>query len=165
MSEKKGAGKAGIGAVAVFLATAVVMQWEGLSLTTYADPVKIPTVCYGETQKRYVLQERFSEPECKKILEESLQKHAAEVSKCMKVPVTYYEAAAILSWSYNVGTGAACGSTLMRLLNEGKPAKVWCQELSKWVYAKGKVLRGLVNRRGAELELCTTGVVDTGTLK
>ena len=33
----------------VAMAAAVVTQFEGLSLTSYFDPVGVPTVCYGHT--------------------------------------------------------------------------------------------------------------------
>ncbi|HGM8337746.1 TPA: glycoside hydrolase family protein [Pseudomonas aeruginosa] len=48
-------------------------------------------------------------------------------------------------------------STLLRKLNAGD-VKGACAELSRWVYAGGKVYKGLVNRRKAERELCEQGL-------
>lgn len=143
-----------IGLGALILSLPIVVFFEGYMPRTYIDPVGVPTVCYGETDKTITMQQRFSKEECLVLLGGSLQKHAAEVSKCVLRPIKDHEAAAILSWSYNVGSSAACGSTLMRKLNAGEPSSAWCPELYKWVYAKGKVLKGLERRRVAEYKMC-----------
>lgn len=143
-----------IGLGAIILALPIVVYFEGFVPKTYIDPVGIPTVCFGETDKQITMQERFSKEQCFVMLGASLQKHAAAISPCIKVPLQDHEAAAVLSWGYNIGAGAACSSTLVRLLNEGKPAAVWCHEMRKWVYAKGKKLRGLEIRREKEEAMC-----------
>lgn len=148
---------AGIGLGALILALPVVAYFEGFSPTTYVDPVGIPTVCFGETDKTITMQERFSREQCYVLLGASLQKHAMAISQCVVVPLKDNEAAAILSWGYNVGPEAACGSTLVRLVNAGAPPATWCPELRKWVFAKGKKLRGLELRREKEEALCLRG--------
>jgi len=60
---------------------------------------------------------------------------------------------AFLSWSYNVGTGAACRSTLVRRANAGDMPGA-CYQLPRWNRASGMVVSGLTNRRGAERTLC-----------
>lgn len=144
----------GIGLGAIILALPIVAYFEGFVPTTYIDPVGIPTVCFGETDKTITMQQRFSKEQCYVLLGASLQKHASEISKCVQVPLRDNEAAAILSWGYNIGANAACGSTLIRLVNSGASATVWCPEMRKWVYAKGKKLRGLEIRREKEEALC-----------
>jgi lysozyme len=72
----------------------------------------------------------------------------------VKAPLADHEAAAVLSWGYNVGVSAACTSTLVAKINAGAPAKEWCVELKRWVYAGGKKLRGLERRREAEYTMC-----------
>lgn len=145
----------GIGLGALLMALPIVAYFEGFMPRTYVDPVGIPTVCFGETNKTITMQDRFfSREECTAMLSDSLRKHAAEISKCVKVPVWDHEAAAILSWGYNVGSTAACQSTLIAKLNRGESAGSWCPELHRWVYAGGKKLNGLVKRREAEYQMC-----------
>jgi lysozyme len=61
---------------------------------------------------------------------------------------------ALVSWTFNLGCGAAKSSTLMKRLNGGEsPGTVISEELPKWVNGNGKVLPGLVSRRKAEIEL------------
>lgn len=144
--------KSGVASLAaVLLAVPLVATWEGTVLTTYDDPVGIPTVCHGITDEAMTLRGRFSEPECQALLGAELMRHAVALDACIKRPLEANQAAAVLSWAYNVGTDAACGSTLVRKLNAGQP---FCAELSRWVFAKGVKLRGLVKRRAAERALC-----------
>jgi GH24 family phage-related lysozyme (muramidase) len=63
-------------------------------------------------------------------------------------------AAALVSWTYNVGVGAMQDSTLRKRLLAGEdPAKVAAEELPRWNKADGKELPGLTRRRAAELAL------------
>ena len=139
----------------VLVAAPFVAVQEGVVLTSYADPVSIPTVCAGETDREVVgFKKLFSRDECIAVMGASLYAHAMQLEPCVKRDIPRHQAAAILSWSYNVGAGNACGSTLMRKLNAGQP---FCAELDKWVYARGIKLRGLVKRRAAERRMCETG--------
>lgn len=145
----------GITLAAIITACPLVAYFEGYMPKTYSDPVGIPTVCYGETDKDVInLKQVFTQQECTAALGASLAIHAAAVSKCITQPIEVRQAAAVLSWSYNVGSGAACSSTLMQKLNSNKE---FCSELKRWVFAKGVQLPGLVKRRDAEFKMCTTG--------
>ena len=147
--------KVGIASLlAVLISVPFVARHEGVILRTYADPIGIPTACVGETDKAITLRARFTRDECMAVLGASLLQHAQRMDACIHQPLTEGEAVAVLSWSFNVGTGAACKSTLVRKLNAGEPAIVWCAELSRWNKAGGKVLAGLVNRRAEERALC-----------
>lgn len=154
MTEKTKRGPAIALAAVVALATPLVMRWEGLSLTTYADPVGIPTVCYGATGAPAAASRIWTAAECRAQLSADLQAHWQRLAPCIEREVTPNQAAALLSWSYNVGTNAACGSTLTRMLNRGDPPELWCAQLSRWIYADGKRLPGLINRRAAEQRMC-----------
>lgn len=68
---------------------------------------------------------------------------------------------ALVSWSFNVGCGAAETSTLIRRLNAGEATNtVLAEELPRWVYGNGQVLPGLVRRRNAEVDLAKTPTSD-----
>ena len=139
----------------VLVAAPFVAVQEGVVLTSYADPVGIDTACVGETDEEVVgFKKLFSRDECIAVMGASLYAHAMQLEPCVKRDIPRHQAAAILSWSYNVGAGNACGSTLIRKLNAGQP---FCAELDKWVYARGIKLRGLVKRRAAERRMCETG--------
>lgn len=147
--------KKGFTLSALLIALPTVMYFEGLSLTTYTDPVGIPTACYGETDKGVIsMKDSFSSAECSALLGASLAEHMDGVADCINVSVKPNEAAAIASWSYNIGVGAACSSTLVKMLNAGAPPSEWCPQMHRWVYAGGKKLKGLENRRNKDVSLC-----------
>ena len=81
-----------------------------------------------------------------------LLKHA-DALDCVKKPMTDGQKAAFLSFAFNVGTGAFCGSTLARKANAGDMRGA-CAELSRWTLAGGKEMPGLVKRRAAERKVC-----------
>lgn len=146
-------GKVVGGSVAAVLALAAVLiaPWEGLRTDPYFDLVGVKTVCYGETN---VEMRRYTPAECEAMLARSVEKYVKGVAKCIHRPLTVNQWAAIGSWTYNVGERAACNSTLVRQINAGAPASVWCGQLLRWNRAGGKVVRGLTNRRKAEYEVC-----------
>lgn len=141
------------GSVAAVLlaAAALIAPWEGLRTDPYRDIVGVWTVCYGETN---VEMRRYTVAECEAMLARSVERYVKGVAKCIHQPLTVNQWAAIGSWAYNVGERAACNSTLVRQINAGAPASVWCAQLLRWNKAGGKVVRGLTNRRKAEYEVC-----------
>lgn len=64
--------------------------------------------------------------------------------------------AAFTSLTWNIGTGGVCRSTALRRLNAGDLAAA-CEALTWWNRAGGRVVRGLVNRRADEYQLCMEG--------
>lgn len=152
-----GSKKAGFGFSAIILACGLVANYEGLVLSRYADPVGIPTICFGETDKEVVNFNTLNRQQCTAVLGASLAEHARAVAPCITREIKPHEAAAVLSWSYNIGAGAACKSTLVKKLNANQE---WCSELKRWDKAGGQVLKGLTKRRAAEYQMCTTGKWD-----
>jgi lysozyme len=145
----------GVAATAILLAAPVVMYFEGKRNEAYYDnlpSVALVTACYGHTDPSLKITDKFTDAECKDFLLEDLTEANAGVNACIKAPLTDNERAALISFTYNVGRGKLCGSTLAKKANAGQP---FCAELSKWVYAGGKVRKGLVKRRAAEYALCT----------
>ncbi|RRQ58850.1 glycoside hydrolase family protein, partial [Enterococcus faecium] len=60
------------------------------------------------------------------------------------------------SFAFNVGTGNACSSTLVKLRNQRRWADA-CHQLPRWVYVKGVFNQGLDNRRAREMAWCLKG--------
>ncbi|MFM7011771.1 MAG: lysozyme [Betaproteobacteria bacterium] len=134
------------------IAIASVGSFEGLRRVAYLDPVGIPTICFGETSGVKLGQVKTVE-QCKDMLEDRLLLADRHVRSCTKVPLPDYRRAALVSFAYNVGGSAYCNSSLVRKLNAGDTVGA-CQELNRWVYAKGIKLPGLVARRGEEYQMC-----------
>lgn len=145
------------GAAITALVVGLVGTFEGLRTVAYRDPVGIPTVCYGETRGVH-MGDRYTVEQCKAMLGNSLVQYETGMLRCIrqpeKVPDKSY--VAFLSFTYNVGVGAFCGSTLAKKVNRGDLIGA-CNELPKWVKAKGITLPGLVKRRAEEKTLCLEG--------
>lgn len=126
--------------------------FEGFSSRAYLDPVKVPTIGYGET-RNVKMGDTITRENAQKLLGERLREHADDMISCINVPLTQNEFDAYLDFTYNVGATKFCRSTLAKKLNAGDYTGA-CNELLKWNKANGKILSGLMNRRAKENELC-----------
>ena len=152
--------KAKITAGVIALAMPVVMVFEGLVTKPAPDPIGIISVCYGETRAE---RREYTPAECRALLVSSLQTHGQAITPCLPDRLPEHVLAASLSFAYNVGAQAFCGSTMARKLKAGDVAGA-CAELSRWTYAGGKQWPGLVRRRAAERALCEGRPASLGAL-
>lgn len=77
-----------------------------------------------------------------------------EMRRCIgDVPMYQYEWDSIISWAFNIGSKAACGSTLVRKLQAFDYPGA-CKELLRWDRFQGSVLPGLTKRRQDEYQKC-----------
>ena len=141
-----------IGAGAVALCVPLVMYFEGTIQRVYRDPIGILTSCTGHTGPELRMGMVFTKQQCEQQLLADLLKHS-EALDCIKVVMTDGQKAAFLSFAFNVGEGAFCGSTLARKANAGDMRGA-CAELSRWTLAGGKEMPGLAKRRAAERKVC-----------
>lgn len=138
----------GAGAALLAFATAYTSHWEGRRYTPYFDVGHVLTVCDGHTGSDIIKDKRYSDAECDALLQKDMIAHEGRMLSCAPELLdtsddTYV---AINDWAFNVGTGAACKSTLIRKVKAGD-VRGACMELSKWVFVKGKVIKGLAVRR------------------
>lgn len=142
-----------IGIVAAAAAAAFVATHEGTIPRTYRDPIGIITACTGHVDPSLKMGTTYTAEQCQEMLYVDLVKHADDLD-CVQVPLSDGQKVALLSFTFNVGARNFCGSTLVRKANAGAQPLEWCAELSRWIYAGGKELPGLVARRKAERALC-----------
>lgn len=142
-------------ATALLLAVPLIAKWEGKRNDPYADIVGVRTVCYGETR---VEMRRYSDAECRAMLQEAVKGFAEPVARCTPMIADKpHILAAATSLSYNIGIGAYCRSTADRRFDAGD-FKGGCKALTNWKMAGGRVVQGLANRRADEYRLCVTGL-------
>lgn len=127
--------------------------WEGDKAKPYFDVGGVPTACAGVT-KGIDMTHLYDKEECASLNLSEMQRHANDVSKCVKVELSDLEATALISIAYNVGAASICRSTLIRKMNNGE---YYCDEYLKWDKVGNTVVRGLANRRAAERTLCLKG--------
>lgn len=135
-----------------------IATWEGYRDDAYDDGVGVQTIGWGTTAG-VKPGDRIDPTRALIKLHQDAQRHASELAVCIgEVPLHQHEWDAYVGWAYNVGTGAACRSTLVRLLRQQPPDYDGaCRELLRWTRAGGREMRGLVKRREAEYRLCMGG--------
>ena len=144
--------------LAILVALALMRRFEGLYLTPYLCPAGVPTIGYGATY--------YEDGTRVTLIDAAITRERAEQLLLWMVRTVYLpqvmrlcpgidkpnRLAALIDFTFNLGSGALKNSTLRRKINES----LWDQvpaELRKWVKGGGKVLRGLVIRREAEAVL------------
>lgn len=76
-----------------------------------------------------------------------------KVDSLVTVSISEYRRAALYSFAYNTGTDAFSRSSLLKKLNAGDTTGA-CNEIRRWVFAKGRKWKGLMDRRETERALC-----------
>lgn len=135
----------------------LIGEWEGLRLNAYLDIVDVPTICYGST-RGVKLGMSKTKTECDELLRREVIEYrdgwlgyVNQIAKANWLPPR--REAAYTSLAYNVGIRASGRSTATRRLNNGN-IRGGCTALGWWNKAGGRVIRGLVNRRKSETNLC-----------
>lgn len=142
-----------------------IKRWEGCELVSYKDVGGVWTIGYGHTSAAGIPfvkpAMRINQQEADDILRSDLRKFEERVSRLVKVPLADNQFSALVSFDFN--TGALHKSTLLKKLN-ARDYDAVPHELMKWVNAGGKKVKGLVNRRAAEVGLWAKGeFVSTNT--
>ncbi len=146
----------GKSAAVLAVAIAVVGTFEGVRTVAYRDIVGVPTLCFGET-RGIKMGDSKTMDECREMLGGALVEFSAGVDRCLTAKVPDLTYVAFVSFAYNVGLGAFCGSTLVRRANAGDLSGA-CNQLPRWNRAGGKVVRGLTRRRAEEQAMCLKGL-------
>ena len=116
-----------------------------------------PTKCFGTTFNADGSAVRMGDRTTPQIALADLLRDAGKferaVKRCAPVPMYSYEFSAFVQFTYNVGEGAFCNSTLARKLNALDYVGA-CLELLRWDKVQGRTVRGLTLRRQAEFKEC-----------
>lgn len=144
-------------AAVVALTMPATMYFEGLELKAYFDKFgNVPTLCYGETEG-VKMGDTATKPECDERLAIKLGYLSYRVDMLVEPEMPTAVHAAAVDLVYNVGEGSFKRSTMLKKLNAGD-FKGACNELTKWVYAGGIKLKGLVKRREHWRKQCLAGL-------
>lgn len=130
----------------------LIKSFEGLRLTAYKDVVGIWTIGYGHTRTAkagMVIDQVGAES----LLMADLVEAQDAVDTYVNVPLTQYQYDALVSLVFNIGTGAFSRSTICKRINSREEQWRIGAEFLRWVYAGGKKIKGLENRRVEERRL------------
>ena len=146
----------------------LIKKFEGLRLSAYRDVAGVWTIGYGSTRYhdgRTVKpgDKLASEIQADAILRNTMKPYEDEVNSHVKVPINQNQFDALLSFTYNLGTGALEESTLLIKLNENNYAEAAAHFLA-WdkitdpSTGKKVTCDALVRRRQQERELFMTSL-------
>lgn len=143
---------------AVVVSAGLARRFEGLYLRPYLCPAGVPTIGYGATFYEDGARVQLTDP--------AITRERANALLLWMVRTRFLPAvvrlcpgidnpdrlAALIDFTFNLGAGQLKASTLRRRVNDGRWDDVPA-ELRKWIRGGGRVLRGLVIRREAEVAL------------
>jgi lysozyme len=139
----------------------LIAEFEGLSLKPYKCQAKISTIGYGSTYYENGTRVQMSDAPITKQRAEQLLQHTADrfaskVANLIKKPVTQNQFNALVSFAFNVGSGALASSTLLKVVNVNPNDIMIAKEFLRWNKLGGKPVQGLTNRRIKESALYFT---------
>ncbi len=136
----------------------LIKYFEGCRLTAYKCPAGVWTIGYGAT--RYADGTKVKEGDKLKSKEEAVEllkvmikSYENSVDKLVTSKINPFQRDALTSFTYNLGAMNLGKSTLLKKVNRNPDDPTIKEEFAKWVHSGKKVLKGLVNRRNAEIEL------------
>lgn len=131
---------------------ALIQHFEGFCPTIYLCPSDVPTIGYGhvvQAEERPRFLGGITEAEALALLRRDVEEAERSVLRLISVPLTDGQFDALVSFTYNVGSGALQRSTLRQKINRGESQDA-PRELQRWVWGRGRKLPGLVRRRQSE---------------
>lgn len=131
----------------------LIKLFEGLRLQQYKCPAGYWTIGYGHLVKSgEQIPLIVSEEDANRWLEQDLRIAERAIGRFVRVALNQNQFDALVSFTFNLGTGALQRSTLRQKLNRGEYGDA-ASEFGRWVFAGGQRLKGLVRRRQAEASL------------
>lgn len=130
----------------------LIKRFEGFSPVAYLCPAGVWTIGYGHTAGVHE-GDSIDGDTAEDYLREDLTSAEGAVEKYVKVPLKQWQFDALVSFTFNLGAGNLYSSTLLKKVNRNPDDQSIRQEFEKWVYAGGRMLQGLVDRRKAEADM------------
>jgi len=136
----------------------LIKSFEGFSAKPYRCPAGVPTIGYGATyytkiKKVTMADAPITKAEATVLLADMLGTYERAVDSYCIDTITQNQFDALVSFAYNLGTGALKSSTLLKKVNADPNDPDIRKEFMKWVNAGGVTLAGLVRRRHDEADL------------
>ena len=129
----------------------LIKQFEGLRLEAYLCPAGIWTIGYGHTSG--VSPNSFiTIQEADEYLHRDVATIEMQLNK-LNLSLRQCQWDDIVSFVFNVGIGNFKSSTLLAKIRINPEDNSIMDEFLRWVYANGKVMKGLQKRRLAEMKL------------
>ena len=136
----------------------LLKRFEGIKLKPYLCPAGIATISIGCTYYEDGTKVRMTDPEISQarateIFLNVLKHYESSVDSFTRDDINQNQFDALVSFAYNVGTGALKKSTLLKKVNANPNDKFIESQFLIWNKVKGVEVKGLTLRRQAESKL------------
>jgi len=136
----------------------LITQWEGLKLKPYLCSAGVPTIGYGSTRYEDGTKVKLTDKDITKeraieLFKNTIKTYEREVDAYCRDDINQNQFNALVSFAYNLGCNALKNSTLLKKVNNNPSDVSIKNEFMKWIYVGKKPLKGLVNRRTAEVKM------------
>ena len=141
----------------------IIKEYEGFYKYKYWDYAQY-SIGYGSFCYSWEYSNGITKDQAHNLLVSELKSHEKSVNNYIskyKIPINQNQYDALVSFTYNVGSGWMSNSTLSTYLKNGiynYSANDYAYAFGMWCRAGGSVLQGLVRRRTAEAKLFNTAV-------
>lgn len=137
----------------------LIRRWEGCRLKAYKCSAGVWTIGYGLTSAAGIVPVTegmtITQAQADEYLVKSLAQYEKAVTKALSIVPSANQFAAMVSLCYNIGPANFAKSSVVKLMNVGKPREA-ADAFLLWNKAGGKVLKGLTARREDERKLFLT---------
>ncbi|MEZ5690505.1 MAG: lysozyme [Rickettsiales bacterium] len=133
----------------------LIKRFEGFEPEIYLDAAGLPTIGYGHLLRpgeEEMFKNGISEEAGVALLIKDVLVAERAVLRLIRVPLSNGQFDALVSFTFNLGSGALQRSTLRRKVNREEHEDVPA-EFMRWVWAGGRKLKGLIRRREAEARI------------
>ena len=134
----------------------IIKRWEGLRLKGYLCPAGTPTVGWGHTGTEVYVGMKITMAHAERLLTADVQWAEQAIERYVTAYVRQNQFDALVSFIFNIGSGAFAGSTALKRINNlnwqgAAEAMTWWNKAR--VSGALTILPGLVDRRAEEAAL------------
>lgn len=139
----------------------LIVYFEGEKLAPYKCSAGVWTIGVGHTgsleaigiDKPIEKVKSITQAQSRKLLAQDLEYFEKAVESAVKVPLTQDQFNALVSFTFNCGTGALKQSTLLKRVNLRDTPENIMSAFKMWCNANGKPVHGLIKRRVEEAQV------------
>lgn len=129
----------------------LIKSFESCRLTAYQDSAGVWTIGYGHTAGVYAGM-TITQAQAEEFLRSDLKTAENAVNGKVTYPITQNMFDALVSLTFNIGSGNFGTSTLLKKLNQGDINGA-ADEFDRWIYSGGVVQQGLVETCGRKRDV------------
>lgn len=137
---------------------AIIKEFESFRSKPYLCQARVPTIGWGSTYypngKRVTLRDKpITVEQGMELFKVTSLKYVMAVDRMTRDDINQNQFDALVSLCFNIGEEQFRTSTVLKRVNKNPSDKTIAEAFSRFKYADGKISKGLIRRRAAEVAL------------